>query len=207
MSVIISGHQLLTLLLRGDFSPQYFPAIWDMPRHRRSTLKGRVEIKVTRAKRNTIRLRKPGCGSVVAALGRPRPPAAPMIAAHPGTGPSKKPLEAQKVPTAQYRLEATGWRRAPSPPCPGRALTRRRRRRCSASPEDRTPRVRGQPRAPGDRRHHAPARHVTRLRPGARDWPPPPALRVPIGPGGVRAGRPGYIRREGAQAKAAESVT
>lgn len=28
--VIISG-QLLTLLLRGDFSPQYFPAIWDAP--------------------------------------------------------------------------------------------------------------------------------------------------------------------------------
>lgn len=39
MSVIISG-QLRTLLLRGHFSPQYFPAILDVSAHRKSTLEG-----------------------------------------------------------------------------------------------------------------------------------------------------------------------
>lgn len=100
MSVIISG-QLLTLLLRGDFSPQYFPAIWDVSAHRRSTLKGEGRNKSDKCQEKHNSIAEARLWLLWwAALGETPAPAAPMIAAHPGTGPSKKPLEAQSSHSA-----------------------------------------------------------------------------------------------------------
>lgn len=163
MSVIISG-QLLTLLLRGHFSPQYFPAILDVSAHRRSTLEGEDGNKSDKCqqKHNLIpeaRLWLLGW----AALGETAAPAAPIIAAHPGTGWSKEPLEAQSSHSAGQAWGDRG-RRAPSPRHPGRALTRRRQR-CSPSGPD-PARSRGPPRArlpPAPRPPRAP-----------RDTAPPP---------------------------------
>lgn len=62
MSVIISG-QLLTLLLGGTFLPSISLQFWMSPLTGNPPWRGRVEIKVTGVKRNTIRFRKLGCSS------------------------------------------------------------------------------------------------------------------------------------------------
>lgn len=126
-----------------------------------------MEIKVTSVNRNNLipeaRLWLLGWS----ALGETAAPAAPIIAAHPGTGRSKEPLEAQSSHSAGQAWGDRG-RQASSPPHPGRALTRRRRR-CSPSgshPAHPTPRGLEARRVPGDRRHHAPR--------APRDTAPPP---------------------------------
>lgn len=76
MSVIISG-QLLTLLLRGHFSPQYFPAILDVSAHRRSILEGEDGNKSDKCQQKQFDSGSPAVAPGVGSPGGDRGPGSP----------------------------------------------------------------------------------------------------------------------------------
>ena len=108
MSVITSRQvEVLFLLLRGHFSPQYFPAILDVSAHGRSTLEGDCGNKGDKCQEKhnlMLEARLWLAGWAAPGGSRPRPPRESACTQDPD--PARGNLK-HKVPTAQGRLGAT----------------------------------------------------------------------------------------------------